>query len=323
MQPNYDAIVLADQRLRDVAVRTPVLKNPVLDKRLGADVFVKAEPLQRTGSFKFRGAYNRLVQLSAEQKKRGVVAFSSGNHAQGVACAAQLLGIQATIIMPQDAPQLKLDNTKAFGAQVITYNRACEDREEIAKQIAGQSGAVLVPAYDDVDIIAGQGTVGLELVQHVCGVGKKLDIVFICLGGGGLSAGMSLAIHEAFPNAEIKGVEPEGYDDGKRSLDAGAIQELKAYPATLCDALQTPFLGQLNFAILKRHMNEVVTVSDAEIAAAMRFAFQNLKIVVEPGGAAALAAVLRSGEALKGKSVGLVLSGGNIDRQTYSEILMG
>lgn len=316
-----DAIREAAQLLHPVVRRTPVLRSEALDALSGASLYFKAEPLQLTGSFKIRGAYNRLARLKGEDKKKGVVAFSSGNHAQGVAKAAQILGMKARIVMPEDAPKLKVQKTQAYGAEIIFYDRATEDREEIARSLAKESGATLVPSYDDAFIIAGQGTVGLELAQFAEAENISFDDVVICLGGGGLSAGSSIAIHDAMPHARIWGVEPKGYDNGARSLAAGEIIELQSYPPTLCDALQTPKLGYQTFDILKDHLSGIECVTDEEVKVAMRLAFQELKLVVEPGGAVALAAALAGRLDIKGRRVGVVLSGGNVDAALYASIL--
>ncbi|MGD8326620.1 MAG: threonine/serine dehydratase [Sphingomonadales bacterium] len=316
-----DDIKKAAELGQGVVKQTPVLSSDALNARLGAELFIKAEPLQLTGSFKIRGAYNRLVQLSDEERARGIVAFSSGNHAQGVAKAAQLLGIKATIVMPEDAPKLKLEKTRAYGADIQLYNRETEDREQIARDIVSKSNAILVPSYDDPFIVAGQGTVGLELADFAQDRGFTFDDVIVCLGGGGLTSGMAIALHHAMPKARIWGVEPEGYDDGARSLKAGRIIELDRYPSTLCDALQTPKLGKLTFEILKQHLAGIEVVNDDEVRAAMRFAFDDLKVVVEPGGAVALAAALAGRVNIKGKRAVVVLSGGNVDPGLYANII--
>lgn len=316
-----DAIRDAEKIILGVARQTPVLVSDALNALCGASLYFKAEPLQLTGSFKIRGAYNRLARLNEEERSRGVVAFSSGNHAQGVAKAAQILGISARIVMPEDAPELKVRNTKSFGAEVTLYDRFTEDREQIARDLVKETGAILVPSYDDPYIIAGQGTVGLELVQFAKERKLIFDDVIICLGGGGLSSGTSIAIHDAMPDARIWGVEPEGYDDGAQSLASGKIIELQSYPPTLCDALQTPKLGHQTFDILKDHLSGVDIVSEEEVKSAMRWAFQELKLVVEPGGAVALAAALSGRIHIKDRHVAVVLSGGNVDAARYASII--
>lgn len=318
-----DKVKAAAKRLRGIAYMTPMLSHPLLDEATKGRVFIKAEPLQRTGSFKIRGAYNRLSQLTNLERKAGVVAFSSGNHAQGVACAAQLLGIRAAIVMPQDAPAIKVANTKSYGAEIIFYDRARESREEIAARLARERGAVLVPSYNDPHIIVGQGTVGLEMTAFAQQNGLSFDDVVVCLGGGGLISGISLAVRDAFPECRIWGVEPEGYDDAARSLEKGEIVALEAFPPTLCDALQTPALGPLTFALIQEHVSGVKVVSDGEVRRAVRFAFEHLKVVVEPGGAAALAAALAGKIDLKNKTAALVLSGGNVDPDLYAQIIKG
>lgn len=306
--PTFEDVAAAAERLKGHAVRTPLLTFPEVSEQLGASLFVKPEMLQRTGSFKFRGAYNRLSQLSSAERERGVVAFSSGNHAQGVAEAARLLGIKALIVMPQDAPTAKLEGTKRRGAEVILYDRYKEDREVIARKIAADRGSVVVPSYDDPHIIAGQGTAALEVAQDL----PDLD-VFVCpVGGGGLIAGCVLALKALRPKAEIIGVEPEAFDDYRRSIAAG--QRLTNLPGarSICDALQTPSPGKLTFAINEKGLDRIETVSDAEVEAAQEFARRAMKLVVEPGGAVALAALMAGKIRAGGRRVVLLLSGGNL-----------
>lgn len=320
--PDLAAIDAAAIRLKETAVVTPLISNPALDHRVQASVLVKAEPLQRTGTFKFRGAFNRLVQLDEEQRKIGVVAFSSGNHAQGVAAAAELLKTPAAILMPNDAPAIKIENTRAYGAEVVLYDRATESREELAAALARERGAVLVPSFDDPYIIAGQGTVGLEMVHQSRSAGRQLDAAIIPCGGGGLIAGSSVAIKELSPETRLWSSEPEGFDDTRRSLETGTRQAIHRDARSFCDALLAPTPGELTFAINRKNLSGGCVVSDEEVARAMVFAFRNLKIVVEPGGAVALAALL-SGKLteLQGKTVGVVLSGGNVDAALFAECL--
>ncbi len=302
---------------------TPLLESPALNDRVGGRVLVKAETLQRMGAFKFRGAYNRLAQLSQAARRRGVVAYSSGNHAQGVALAAKLLAAPAVIVMPADAPTVKLESTRALGAQIRLYDRLTERRETIAAEIAAERGATLVPSFDDPAIIAGQGTVGREVARQARLAGAELDGVVGPIGGGGLMAGVSIAVHAASSAVRIFGVEPEGFDDTRRSLALGRRAGSPPGPRSLCDALESPMPGEITFPTLRAHLAEVVTVSDAEVADAMRYAFLVLKLVVEPGGCVALAALLAGKIAARNKTTAIVLSGGNVDPALYAKVLAG
>lgn len=313
----------AATRLADVAVETPLIESPALNARLGGQVLIKPETLQRVGAFKFRGAYNRLVQLTPDERRRGVVAFSSGNHAQGVALAARLLDMPAVIVMPSDAPAVKIAATRGYGAQVRQYDRLTESREAIAAEIAAERGAVVVPAFDDPHIIAGQGTVGLELVRQAEARGARIDLALAPVSGGGLLAGMSLALRAREPEAEIWGVEPAGFEDLRLSLEAGRRVTIKPAGRSLCDALESPFPGELTFPILAQNLAGAVAVTDAEVAEAMRYAFAALKLVIEPGGAAGLAALLAGKVDAAGRTVGLVLSGGNVDPELFARVIRG
>jgi threonine dehydratase len=313
----------AGLRLAGHVVETPLLENQALNERVGGRVLIKAETLQRVGAFKFRGAYNRLSRLSIEERERGVVAFSSGNHAQGVALAARLFGMPALIVMPTDAPRVKVAATQAYGSEVAFYDRARDDREAIANAAAAQRGAVVVPAFDDPHIIAGQGTVGLEIARQARNRGVNLDRVIGPIGGGGLMAGVSLAIASLAPQAQILGVEPEGFDDTRRSLEAGERSGAPPAERSLCDALESPMPGAVTFPILQDALGGVLTVTDAEVASAMRFAFTTLKLVVEPGGAVALAAILAGKVDCHGKSTAIILSGANVDPELFGRILAG
>ncbi len=320
------AVSLADieaaaARLKGVAVETPLIESPALNERLGLRVLIKAETLQRVGAFKFRGAYNRLVQLSPEERKRGVVAFSSGNHAQGVALAAKLLGIPALIVMPADAPKVKAEATAGYGAEVKFYDRLTESREKIAAAIAQERGAVVVPAFDDPHIIAGQGTAGLELMAQAQARGVTPGAVIVPCSGGGLLAGIATAVKALSPQTALIGVEPEGYDDTLKSLQAGVRTPMTPTHRTLCDALETPCPGELTFPILKATVADVAVVTDAEVAEAMRVAFSTLKLVVEPGGSAGLAALLAGKVKTSADAVALVLSGGNVDPDQFARVL--
>ena len=317
-------IEAAAERLKGHAVETPLIESAALNTRVGLRVLIKPETLQRVGAFKFRGAYNRLVQLTDEERVRGVVAFSSGNHAQGVALAAQMLGMPAVIVMPADAPKVKVEATRGYGAEVRFYDRMTESREAISAVIAAERGCVLVPAFDDPHIIAGQGTVGLEMVQQAQALGVSLGVVAAPCSGGGLLSGIATAVKALSPTTAIIGAEPEGYDDTLQSLQAGERRPITPTRRTLCDALETPCPGELTFPILKRTVADVAVVTDAEVAEAMRYAFTTLKLVVEPGGAAALAALLAGKIKTFGTStLGLVLSGGNVDSDLFARVIRG
>ena len=319
--PSYADVEAAAERLAGVAVKTPLIENPELNARIGGRVLIKSETLQRTGSFKFRGAFNRISQIPERDRARGVLAYSSGNHAQGVAAACALLDMPATIVMPADAPQAKLDNTRAYGAKVVTYDRYRDVREDIAAALLKESGATLVRPYDDPGIIAGQGTCGLEMAQQAAAVGAKLDLALICCGGGGLSAGCGLVLDALSPETAVYAVEPEDFDDTGRSLRSG-IRESNAEEArSICDALLAPAPGELTFAINRRLLAGGLTVSDDEVRFAMAYAFRRLKLVVEPGGAVCLAALLAGKLAARDKTVALTFSGGNVDPARMAEAL--
>ena len=320
MQVELDDIRAAAERLAGVAVRTPLIENAELNRRAGGRVLLKPENLQLTGSFKIRGAYNLLSQLSAYEAAKGAVAWSSGNHAQGVAKAGQLLGIKTTIVMPEDAPRLKLANTKRYGGEVVTYDRYSGDREAIARDIAAETGAVIVPSYDHADIIAGQGTAGLEIAEQAGEAGASLDQAVICCGGGGLTAGCATALTSLVPSIRVYTAEPENYDDTARSLDAGTRLEADTSVPSICDALLSPSPGKLTFEILRRTVAGGLVVSEAEVRDAMQFAFRELKLVVEPGGAVALAAVLSGRLSTEGQTTAVMLSGGNVDIELFDRI---
>ena len=311
--PTRADVEAAAARLAGRAVTTPLLRADALDAATGARVFLKAECLQRTGSFKFRGAMNRLAQLAAATP---LVAFSSGNHAQGVARAARLLGLPCAIVMPADAPAVKVARTRADGAEIILYDRAREDRVAIARRLAAERGAWVVPSFDDPHIIAGQGTVGLEAQLQLAALGLTADVALVCCGGGGLASGIALGL-----GAPVITVEPEGYDDVARSLVGGAIVGIDGFAPTLADALQTERMSPLTFAILHAHGARGVAVSEAAMAQAVRFAFAELRLVVEPGGAAALAALLAGVVDVRGQVVLATLSGGNVEPATFARLI--
>jgi threonine dehydratase len=307
--------------LAPFAVRTPLLSSPALDERAGTRVFLKPEMLQRTGSFKFRGAFNKLSSIPQDARGGGVVAFSSGNHAQGVAAAAQILNMQATIVMPADAPLSKRERTKAYGAEVVLYDRDREDREAIARDIAGKRGATLVRPYDDPMVIAGQGTVGREIAEDMAALGVAPDIVVAPASGGGLVAGIATAVKARYPRATLMSAEPEAFDDHARSLRAGKRESHSAEGRTICDALMASIPGEITFAINCRLLAQGITASDAEVGTAVGFAFRELKLVVEPGGAVGLAALLAGRIDARGKNVVIVLSGGNVDADLYARLI--
>ena len=310
----------AAARLDGVSLRTPLLRNAELDRVAGGTVLVKPECLQLTGSFKIRGAYNFLSQLTPEQARAGVVVFSSGNHAQGVAAAGAMLGVHTAIVMPEDAPRAKLENTKRLGGEVITYDRYTGDREAIARTLAEERGAVVVPSYDHDLIVGGQGTMGLEIAEQSVAMGLPADQVLICCGGGGLTAGSAIALKARLPDVSVHTVEPEGFDDTARSLQCGERVAVSADARSICDALQASTPGALTFAINRALCGPGLVVSDAEVKEAMRFAFRNLKLVAEPGGAVALAAVLAGKLDTAGKTTVAVISGGNVDVELYASI---
>ncbi len=315
--PGFAEVQAAASRLAGVARRTPLLASTPLDDVFGGRLLFKVESLQRTGSFKIRGAYNRLVQLDASQRRAGVVAFSSGNHAQGVAAAARMLGIPATIVMPSDAPRVKLENTRALGADVVLYDRIRESREQIAAKLASERGAMLVPAFNDPHVIAGQGTVGLELMQQAGELGLTPDQALLPCSGGGLVSGSAIAIRALAPATAVYGVEPEAFDDTRRSLAAGTLLKNPPEARSICDALQSSPPGELTFAINRELLAGILTVSDTEVETAMARAFRELRLVVEPGGAVALAAALAGRLPLAGRTTAIVLSGGNVDATTF------
>jgi threonine dehydratase len=307
--------------LTGVALRTPLVTSPVLDAATGARVFLKAETLQRTGSFKFRGAYNKLLSIPESARAQGVVAYSSGNHAQGVAAAAKLLGMPAVIVMPKDAPRPKRERTAELGAEVVLYDRSRDDREALANELAARRGASIVPPYDDASIIAGQGTTGREIVEDLAAIGLQPDIVAVNASGGGLAAGIALAVSARVPAARLYTVEPEGFDDHARSFVSGQRERNAAATGTICDALMAQSPGKLTFAITRVLVGRGVSTSDAEVRRAVAFAFRELKLVVEPGGAVSLAALLAGKIDVKDQVVVAVLSGGNVDPELFAKLV--
>jgi len=314
-------IDVAARVIAPFAIRTPLLSFPVLNERVGARVFLKPEMLQRTGSFKFRGAFNKVSSIPEARRSGGVVAFSSGNHAQGVAAAAMILNMQATIVMPSDAPLSKRERTKAYGAEVVLYDRDREDREAIARGLAEKRGATLVKPYDDPFVIAGQGTAGREIADDMAALGIAPDIVVAPASGGGLIAGVATAVKAKFPQAQVIVAEPKGYDDHALSLQAGHREPHPAAARTICDALMAAMPGELTFAINSKLLARGVSASDEEVAAAVAFAYRELKLVVEPGGAVGLAALLAGRIDAKDKNVVIVLSGGNVDADLFAKLV--
>jgi len=315
---SYADIERARERLKGVAHRTPVLTSHTANAATGAHLFFKCENLQRMGAFKFRGAYNSLAQFSPQQRKHGVVAFSSGNHAQAIALAARLLGIPATIVMPHDAPQMKIEATRGYGAEVIGYDRYKEDREAIGKRLAAERSLTLIPPFDHAHVIAGQGTAAAELIEDV----GALDLLLVCVGGGGLISGSAVAARHLAPDCRVIGVEPEAGDDVQRSFRAGQIVHIDV-PKTIADGAQTQQPGVLTFATIQALVSDIVTVSDAALVRAMRFFAERMKVVVEPTGALAAAAALEGKVPVVGKRVGVIVSGGNIDPARYGQLLAG
>jgi threo-3-hydroxy-L-aspartate ammonia-lyase len=316
--PTYHDVAAAAKRIEGKANRTPVMTSRTVNGEMGAEFFFKCENFQRMGAFKFRGAMNALSQFDERQRAAGVVAFSSGNHAQAIALAAKLLGIPATIIMPLDAPAAKVAATKGYGGTVVTYDRYTEDREEIGRNLAEKHGMTLIPPYDHPHVIAGQGTAAKELIEEV----GPLDALFVCLGGGGLLSGSALATRELAPHCQIYGVEPEAGNDGQQSFRSGEIVHIET-PKTIADGAQTQHLGQYTFPIIKRDVNDILTASDAQLVSCMRFFAERMKMVVEPTGCLGFAAAREMKAQLQGKRVGIIVSGGNVDMGRYSAFLAG
>lgn len=319
--PSLADIKNAAERLHTVAIQTPLIENSYLNELSGGRVLLKAEPLQRTGSFKFRGAFNFLSQIEPGARRRGVVAYSSGNHAQGVAAAAQLFEIPATIVMPSDAPAIKVENTRRYDAEIVLYDREDQSREDIAAEIVAQSGSTLVPPYDHPWIIAGQGTVGLEIVDQFAALGIEHDAVLVCCGGGGLTAGIVTALTARSLETKVYTVEPESFDDTRRSLETQSRVANDKTSYSICDALLAPTPGKLTFAVMQKQKINGLAVTDDEVRSAVAFAWRHLKLVVEPGGAVALAAVLSQKIDCRGRSIAATLSGGNVDPAIFQDCL--
>ena len=316
MIPTAQSIHDAAERLRGVAHRTPVVTSRTLNEIVGAQVFLKCENLQRMGAFKFRGAYNALVQLDDSQRAAGVVTFSSGNHAQAVALAGRLLGIRTTIVMPADGPKAKIEATRGYGAEVVLYDRAEERREDVARELQRERGMTLIPPYDHADVIAGQGTAALELLEET----GSLDVLFAPCGGGGLLSGSALAARDCAPECKVIGVEPELADDATRTFRTGTLQTVQD-PPTIADGLRTPSLGTLTWPVIREHVSAMRTVSEGEIVSAMRWLWSRAKLVVEPSGAVSLAGLLQASDEFRGGRVGVILSGGNVDLASACALL--
>ncbi|VVD76814.1 serine dehydratase [Pandoraea iniqua] len=314
----YGDVAAAHDRIREAAHHTPVLTSRTADAMTGAQLFFKVENFQRMGAFKFRGAYNAISQFNAEQKRGGVLAFSSGNHAQAIALAARELGVAAVILMPQDAPQMKIDATRGYGAEVVLFDRYKEDREALAMRLATERGMTLIPPYDHPHVMAGQGTAAKELIEDV----GTLDILVVCLGGGGLLSGCAVAARALNPNIAIYGVEPEAGNDGQQSFRSGKIVHIET-PRTIADGAQTQHLGNYTFPVIRSLVDDILTVTDDELVQTMKFFASRMKIVVEPTGCLAAAAVLQGKLDVKGKRVGIILSGGNIDLARFAKLTLG
>jgi threonine dehydratase len=319
--PAFADVLDAAALLEGLAVKTPLIRSDVLDAAVGGRVFIKAECLQRTGSFKFRGAFNRIGRLSADECARGVVAFSSGNHAQGVAASARLMGAPAVIVMPSIAPAAKIEGTRALGGEVVLYDHWTQSREAMAAAIAAERGAILVPAFEDFHVIAGQGTLGLEAAEQLQALGERADLLLAPASGGGMLAGIGLAFEALSPATRLYAVEPEAFNDHARSLAAGHPVTVKPDAVSLCDALMAPAPGAMTFALNKQRLSGALGVSDAEALTAMAFAFRHLKLVLEPGGAVALAAVLAGKAEAKGRTTLVVASGGNVDAAVFARAI--
>jgi threonine dehydratase len=316
--PTYSDIVDAAERMKGIAHRTPVLTSITANTLTGAELFFKCENYQRMGAFKFRGAYNSIAQFSVTQRKNGVATYSSGNHAQAIALSAKLLGVSATIVMPDDAPASKVAATKGYGGEVIMYDRYKEDREEIGKRLAEERGLTLIPPYDHPHVMSGQGTAAKELIEEV----GKIDYLFVCLGGGGLLSGSALSAKALNPQCKVIGVEPEAGNDGQQSFRKGKIVTI-AVPKTIADGAQTTHLGQYTFPVIQKYVDDILTVTDQQLLSTMRFFAQTMKMVVEPTGCLAATAAMSGVLPVKGKKVGVIISGGNVDLEVFARMLIG
>ncbi|MEQ5125378.1 threo-3-hydroxy-L-aspartate ammonia-lyase [Providencia alcalifaciens] len=315
--PTYQDVEAAAQRIAGIAHKTPVMTSTTVNNEFGAELFFKCENFQRMGAFKFRGALNALSQLTPAQKKAGVIAFSSGNHAQGIALAAQILKIPATILMPIDSPEVKVAATQGYGAKVIRFDRYTQDREQLCRDLAEKEGLTIIPPYDHVDIIAGQGTAAKELFEEV----GELDALFVCLGGGGLLSGCALAARALSPNCKIYGVEPEAGNDAQQSFRSGKIVHIET-PKTIADGAQTQHVGNYTFELIKQNVDDILTVTDAQLVDRMKFYAERMKMIVEPTGCLSFAAALKMKEQLRGKRVGIIISGGNVDIKRFAELML-
>ena len=316
--PDYTDVQRAVDRLQGVAHRTPVMRSRTADALTGAQLFFKCENLQRAGAFKFRGAYNAIAALDTTQRRAGVVSFSSGNHAQAISYAASLLEVKATVLMPSDAPAMKVAATRGYGAEVVLYDRYAEDREAIGRRLSVERGLTLIPPYDHREVIAGQGTAAVELIEEA----GPLDCLLVCLGGGGLTSGCALAARALSPGCEVWGIEPEAGNDGQRSLQEGRIVHIDV-PRTIADGAQTQHLGELTFEIIRRDVTGIATVSDEALRDAMRFVAERMKLLIEPTGALAVAAALTAAVPVRGRRVGIVISGGNVDLVRFAALVAG
>lgn len=315
--PTYQNVEAAAQRIAGIAHKTPVMTSTTVNNEFGAELFFKCENFQRMGAFKFRGALNALSQLTPAQKKAGVIAFSSGNHAQGIALAAQILNIPATILMPIDSPEVKVAATQGYGAKVIRFDRYTQDREQLCRKLAEKEGLTIIPPYDHVDIIAGQGTAAKELFEEV----GELDALFVCLGGGGLLSGCALAARALSPNCKVYGVEPEAGNDAQQSFRSGKIVHIET-PKTIADGAQTQHVGNYTFELIKQNVDDILTVTDAQLVDRMKFYAERMKMIVEPTGCLSFAAALNMKEQLRGKRVGIIISGGNVDIKRFAELML-
>ena len=319
--PTYQDVLDARARITPHIVRTPMMRHRLLDDLTGGTILIKPEPLQRTGSFKLRGATNAILKLTEAERRAGVVTHSSGNHGQATACAAASVGARATVFMPDDAPRIKVESTRRWGAEIVHYDRVTDDREALTRAHAERTGAVMVPPFDHIDVIAGQGTLALELAEDAKAAGLTMDALLVCTGGGGLVAGCALGIEGASPSTQVYAVEPEDWDDTARSLVSGSRLGNAPGGSMLCDALLSKMPGKLTFEVNQHRLAGGLAVSDAEVLAAIAFAFSHLKLVVEPGGAVCLAALLAGKFDTKGKVVGIVVSGGNVDPAVFGRAL--